>query len=169
MCLGNNQFCDQVSRPSPHEILVGLNYDLDPTKNDSGQIYYQHLSEYSVYFKSAKKYVNRLDKRFVPTNIFMITYDQVMVFDQDLRVSFQIFLLTDSITSYVTFIYTSCPIGIKLYGSSGLNYKTSYNMQEIKIVDGQQCKSSNVDQMGVWLSEVMYKESGKQVFFARSL
>jgi hypothetical protein len=166
--MGANSLCGNVSRPSPHEILVGLNYDLDPTKNESGQIYYQHLSEYSVYFKSAKEYVNRLDAKFVPKNIFMITYDQVMVFDQDLRVSFQIFLLTDSITSYVTFIYTSCPIGIKLNGSSGLTYKTSDNMQEIKIVDGQQCKS-NVDQMGVWVSEVRHIESGKQIFFARSL
>ncbi len=161
VCLGNNQFCDQISRPSPYEILVGLNYDLDLTKNESGQIYYQHLSEYSMYYRTAKEYVNRLDARFVPTNIFMITYDQVMVLDQDYRVSFQIFLSTNSITSYVTFKYISCPIGIKLNGSSGLNYKTSDNMQEIIIVDGQQCKSSNVDQKGVWVSEVRHLESGK--------
>ncbi len=36
-------------------------------------------------------------------------------------------------------------------------------MQEIKIVDGHQCKSSNVDRMGVWVSEVRNIESGIKI------
>ncbi len=70
VCMGINPACGNQMRPSPHDILVGLNYDLDTTRNGSGQIYYKNLNDSTL----ASLYVNLLDPSFVPKNIFMITY-----------------------------------------------------------------------------------------------
>ena len=41
VCLGDNSECYSFKRPSPYDILIGLNCDLDPTREGSGQIYYK--------------------------------------------------------------------------------------------------------------------------------
>ena len=86
----------------------------------------------------------------------MITYDNVLPFDRssNSRVSFQIYLLTDSIKSYVIFKYTSCPNDLTLEASSGLNSNNNGNLTEILIPQDQECSSSNVKQKGFWVSEV---------------
>ena len=73
---------------------------------------------------------------------------------QNSRVSFQIYLLTDSIKSYVIFKYTSCPNDLTLEASSGLNSNNNGNLTEILIPQDQECSLSNVKQKGVWVSEV---------------
>ena len=112
VCMDINTACGNRMRPSPYDILVGLNYDLNSMRDGSGQIYYKNIND-STY---VSLYVNLLDSSFVPKNIFMITYDNVLPYEtsSNSRVSFQIFLLTDSIKSYVIFKYTSCPIDLTL-------------------------------------------------------
>jgi hypothetical protein len=66
----------------PYDILVGLNYDLDTSRPGSGQIYYKSLTSNSFDFKSFKTYLNLFDPYFEPTNIFMITYDNVLPYIQ---------------------------------------------------------------------------------------
>ena len=68
--MGENKACGYSNRPSPYDILVGLNYDLDTSRNGSGQTYYKNLNDSTL----ASLYVNLFDSSFVPTNIFMITY-----------------------------------------------------------------------------------------------
>jgi hypothetical protein len=156
--------CSSYTRPSSYDILVGLNYDLNPTKSGSGQIYYKSLSSDMDEFKLAEVYVNLLDAAFVPSQIFIITYDNVLPYDSySISVtSFQIYLSTDSLKSYVTFVYNSCPTGLTLKASSGLNHRNADGtLQEVNIIDGLQCRESNVEQLGVWVSEVTSDVSGK--------
>ena len=128
VCLGINTRCDIRSPPTPVDALVGLNYDLDPTRNGSGQIYFQLLNSDSFYFKAAQTYFNILNGDFFPTHIFMITYDEVLHNDRSKSsiASFQIFLSADSATarSYVLFYYMSCPFDTDLWTMSGLNFKS---------------------------------------------
>ena len=117
-CLGINTKCDEVTRPTPFDVLVGLNYDLYPTRNGSGQIYFNQLAADSFYFKTTQTYISLLNGHFIPTNAFMITYDEVYHWDRSKNsiASFQIFLSTDSTKSYVLFHYISCPIDLDSYG-----------------------------------------------------
>jgi hypothetical protein len=167
VCLGNNSACDRLLRPSPYDILVGLNYDLDSRSIESGQIYYKHLASNSSDFKSAKIHLNLFDPEFEPKEIFLITYDNVLPggwvsSKSSSKTSFQIFLSSSreyvANKSFVTFKFTSCPKDLFLISfraSSGLNYKNSDGiLQEYKIVDGEQCTGSNVNQTGVWVNDV---------------
>jgi hypothetical protein len=154
VCLGLNTACGYRKRPSPNDILVGLNYDLDTTKHGSGQIYYKNLKDST---SVASLYVNLLDPSFVPKNIFMITYDNVLSYyfpGSNSRVSFQLYLLTDFVKSYVIFKYASCPTDLILWAPSGLNSNNNGNLEEILIQQGKECSLSNVKQKGVWVSEV---------------
>ena len=164
VCLGINKACDQDIRPMPYDILVGLNYGLDTLRNESGQIYYKTLMMDSAEFTLAKIYVNLYNPTFIPVNAFMITYDHVSSYDKssNSKVSFQVFLLADSIKSYVAYKFISCPADLTLKALVGLNHNQSANtLKEVAIDNGQQCLYSNVGQMGVWLSEVTSSITGK--------
>jgi hypothetical protein len=161
ICLGNNPACNKDIRPLPFDILVALNYDLDTTRNGSGQIYYKHLSSSdSSEFALAKLYVNLFNPIFMPKNIFMITYDEVMSQNTKLfpKVSFQVFLLTDSIKSYAVYKYKTCTTEFTFKATSGINHK--HNVEKIIIENGQQCSSSNVGQSGLWVIEVTKSATG---------
>jgi hypothetical protein len=162
VCLGINSACNQIIRPTPHDIIVGLNYFLDPTRNDSGKIYSKNLTIDTPEFAYNKMYVNLMDSHFSPTNTFMITYDDVLSFDaiSKSKVSFQIFLSTDSKKSYVTFKFKSCPLDLALRSSTGINHKINH---EVSIDYDQQCSSSNIGQTGVWIIEVTSLTSGKEI------
>ena len=146
----------------PFDILVALNYDLDTARNGSGQIYYKHLSADSSEFALAKIYVNLFSPIFMPKNIFVITYDEVMSVDTNLlpKVSFQVFLSTDSTKSYVTYKYKTCTTELTYKATSGINHK--HNVEKILIENGQQCSSSNIGQTGVWVIEVTSLTTGKE-------
>jgi hypothetical protein len=171
VCLGNNSACSSKIRPSPHDILVGLNYDLNSSRKGSGKIYYKLLDSNSSDFKSSQMYLNLFNSKFEPVNIFMITYDNVLSLrtSSSSRTSFQIFLSTSDSgrNSFVLFKFFSCPADLFLYSLSGLNYKNIVgNLQEVKIVDGQQCRGSNVGQTGVWVSDVTFMGNLRnKVFF----
>jgi hypothetical protein len=156
VCMGDNSLCGQTSRPSPHDILVGLNYDLDTRQPGSGQIYYQDVSSDSIDFLLAKGYVNLLNSTFLPTNVFMITYDNVLPYNttSSSKTNFIIFLLSDNLNSYVIFKYISCPNDLSVLAKSGLDYENEGKLKEIIIKDSQQCISSNVLKAGIWVSEV---------------
>ncbi len=153
VCLGNNSECDGYNqRPSPNDILIGLNSYLNPTREGSGQIYYKQLNSNSIYFKS-------LSPGLEPQQMFMITYDNVLPFSpySTSLTSFQIYLSTDSVKSFVTFKFKSCPKDLKYdyYHSSGLNYiGIDGELQEVIIPNGQQCSGSNDGQAGDWVSDV---------------
>ena len=154
MCLGVNQDCNRVTRPYPCDILVGLNYDFDSTRYESGQIYYQHLNSDEFIL------ITNLVLEFEPINVFMIIYDNIFLDEYKSptsRAAFQIFLATDSKKSYVLLKYTLCPTYISLEASSGLNYINESSFQESIILHGQQCTGSNIDQEGVWVYEVTGK------------
>ena len=68
VCLGNNTACDSPKRPSPYNIIVGLNYDLDPLRDVSGQIYYKKLSSDSDIIPMSRNVF--VDYYFTLTNIF---------------------------------------------------------------------------------------------------
>ena len=114
---------------------------------------------------ACKVYVNLIDNDFLPTNVFMITYDSILPKDKGSTstTSFQIFISTDSNLnkSFVTFKYNSCPQGITLLASSGLNSgKNSIELDEVLIDNDLQCTGSNVEQTGVWVSEVTNISAG---------
>jgi hypothetical protein len=157
VCLGNNYECYERTRPTPFDILTGLNWDLDPTREGSGQIYYNNLDSNSFDFKSVKIYLNLFNPDFEPQQIFMITYDNVLPssFVSSSITSFQIYLSTDFVKSFVTFKFKSCPKDLIYFSSSGLNYKRiDRSLREVIIANGQQCSGSNVGQTGVWVSDV---------------
>jgi hypothetical protein len=161
VCLGDNYECGGTTPPSPHDILIGLNIDLDSTVEGSGQIYYKRLDSNSSDFTSAKIYLNLFNPEFEPQQIFMITYDNVFSNDWGLYsntnsiVLFQIYLSTDAVKSFVTFKFKSCPTDQYYYSSSGLNYKRiDGNLKEWIIDNGLQCSESNVGQAGVWVNDV---------------
>jgi hypothetical protein len=165
VCLGEIPVCGGSSRPSPQDILVGLNYELDQSRIGSGNIYFQSLSVKTSFYNIAKTYVNFIDNDFLPTNVFMITYDSILPKDKGSTstTSFQIFISTDSNLnkSFVTFKYNSCPQGITLLASSGINsVKKSFELVEVLIDNGLQCTGSNVEQTGVWVSEVTNFSAG---------
>jgi hypothetical protein len=160
VCLGNNYYCRLQTRPSGHDIVVGLNYYLDPTREESGHMYYKILDSNSSDFKSARIYLNLFNPDFEPQQIFMITYDNVLPFFRSSAsvTSFQIYLSTDSVKSFVTFNFKSCPTDLTLEASSGLNYNRNDGiLQEVIIANGEQCKGSNVGQKGIWVSDVTSK------------
>ena len=170
VCLGdNNSKCDWSIRPSPHDILVGLNIDLNPRRKGSGQIYYKRLDSNSLDFASAKIYLNLFNPDFEPQQMFMITYDNVLPYYKYASTSvtsFQIYLSTDFVKSFVTFKFKSCPKDLEYYVSSGLNYKRiDGRFQEVIIADGQQCSGSNVGQVGVWVSDVTSRSKLKHCSF----
>ena len=154
VCFGTNEKCLNNKEPLTDDILIGLYYDLDTTRNGSGQIYYKNLNDSPL----ATLYVNLLDPSFVPKNIFMITYDNVLPHNDsgsDSRVSFQMYLLTDSIKSYVIFKYTSCPTDLTLKAPSGLlNINTFGILEEIFLTKNQECSSSSVNISGIWVINV---------------
>jgi hypothetical protein len=160
VCLGYNYKCHERTRPTPFDILIGLNCDLDPKRKGSGQIYYKRLDSNSLDFKSAKIYSNLFNPDFEPQQIFMITYDNVLPFSSTSTsiTSFQIYLLSDSVKSFVIFKFKSCPKDLIYYASSGLNNKRiDGNLKEVIIGNSQQCTGSNVGQTGVWVSDVTSK------------
>ena len=77
VCLGDNSECGSRT---PHDILIGLNCDLNSEREGSGQIYYKHLESNSLDFASGKIYLNLFNPDFEPQQIFMITYDNVLPF-----------------------------------------------------------------------------------------
>jgi hypothetical protein len=160
ICFGNNEFCKGSIRPSLSDILVTLNYDLDTTRIGSGQIYYKNLKEDSNEFILAKIYLNLFNPLFEPTNILMVTYDEVLSSDKALfsKVSFQVFLATDSRKSFVVYKYKSCPSELTLKASSGFTHKKNTDL--IVIENGQQCSSSNVGQTGIWVVDVTRYATG---------
>jgi hypothetical protein len=162
VCLGNGSDCNTRN----FHILIGLSVSLNTRRNGSGQIYYKQLDVNSLDFVSAKIYLNLFDPEFEPNHIFMITYDNVLPVEltSTSLTSFQIYLSTDFVKSFVTFKFKSCPNDITLIASSGLVYKP--NLKGIKIVDGQQCIGSNVGQTGVWVSDVTSKGKLKKLYLS---
>jgi hypothetical protein len=169
VCLGYNSECGWNIRPSPFDILIGLNCDLDPTRKGSGQIYYKRLDSNSLDFTSVKIYLNLFNPDFEPQQIFMITYDNVLPYAYDSSssvASFQIYLSTDSVKSFVTFKFKSCPNDMALRASSGLNYKRiDGSFHEVIIANGQQCTGSNVGQTGVWVHDVTINSKLKHFIY----
>jgi len=155
VCLGTNTGCGSSKIPTSSNIIVGLNYDLNPTASGSGKIYYQSLSSNSTFFQPVCDIINSLDTIFVPKNIFMITYDGVYNNGGFDTASFQIFLSTNFLKTYVIFQYTSCLDGLTLLSSSGLNFLVSGSLKQIIIEN--QCDSTNVNETGVWVYEAMGK------------
>ncbi len=157
VCLGNTKKCANYKKPLSYDTLIGWNLDLNTSLRDSGQLYYKHLN------MNFTEYVNALDTQFVPTNVLMITYDNVLPSLTSLNstVSFQIFLFSDSVSkrSYVAFKYKSCPNDSYFETQSGLNYIIDGKLQDLMIVDGQQCKGTNINKAGIWVSEVTSLES----------
>ena len=138
---------------------MGLNHNLDPTQKGSGQIYYRRMSDEDdssdFDFKSAKLFVNLANADFVPKHVFMITYDKVSHISSSSIVSFQIFLTADSIKSYVTLKYTSCPTDYSGNALSGLTRVVGGGFDQwTSISSVSWCTSSNVGQAGVWVFDV---------------
>lgn len=173
VCFGKNKACDDednscmgsrstLQRPYPHDLLVGLNFCLStvPQHHPSGRIYFERLnsvtnSDYTL----VKSYINVLNPSFSPSNMFLIVFDEVWPYYASNYVaetpaSFQIFLSSNSTMSFVLFKYTSCLKGQTLFASSGLNHDNGGILEEVNIVDGEQCTGSNVNQKGVWVFEV---------------
>jgi hypothetical protein len=152
VCLGNTKKCANYKKPLSYDTLIGWNLDLNTSLRECGQIYYKHLN------MNFTEYVNVLDTQFVPTNVLMITYDNVLSSIPSLNstVSFQIFLFSDSVSKkyFIAFKYKSCPNDSYLQTQSGLNYIINGKLQDLIIVDGQQCKGTNINKAGIWVSEV---------------
>ena len=147
--------CSSIQRPAYANLLSGLNFDLNTNRYGSGQIYYQNLNPNSTFFQSASQTVKLMNSTIEPTNIFMITYDAVLTFgdDETYKATFQIFLLTNSSSSYVIFQYTSCLNGQSLLAPSGLIYCYAGIWQEDEITN--QCSSSNVNSIGIWVFDLL--------------
>ena len=170
VCLGNNTLCSSKIRPTPYDIIVGLNFDLNVKKIGSGQIYFKRLNSESNFFKLSQNYVCLLNNAFLAKHVFMITYDDVLtapLTDFSSRAWFQIFLVTDTERSYVILKYKSCLTNQILTASSGLNHNNEMLkiFQQVNLAAGQECISSNVGITGVWATEVTNVASGTFEFF----
>lgn len=177
VCLGRNEACDGfiITRPYPHDILVGLNFDLDlwgRYGRKRGQIYFKKLcpDTAAADYTLVKGFLNDFNPRFSPKNMFSITFDEVWEYYASNRnpitpASFQIFLVSDDIMSYVIFKYTSCLKGETLLASSGLNHNNQGILESVNIIDGEQCTGSNVNERGVWVFEAKSISSRKSFFF----
>ena len=153
ICLGKQTNC-LVKTQNSEDMVIGFNYDLDTTRIESGQIYFKKLNNDFT----SSTYVNLIDPLFVPKNTFMITYDNVLPSsNSDSRVSFQIFLLTDSSKSYLILKYQSCPSELTLLALSGVKYQGKV----LSIANNKECISSNVKQTGVWVTDVSNYILGK--------
>ena len=164
VCLGINSACNIVIPPTSQDIIVGMNYNLDPTRIESGKIYYKSLTFDTAEFTYNKMYVNLMNPYFVPSNAFMITYDEVLSYDKNSksRVSFQLFLSTDFKISYVVFRFKSCPTDLTMRSSTGINHENLEAFNEVSIDYDQHCSSSNIGQTGVWVIEVTSLTTGKE-------
>ena len=151
VCIGFSSQCIGFSRPSLSDIIVGLNHDLNTARSGSGQIYYKTLSDFSM----VQSYVNLLNSSFIPTDAFMITYDRVLPYSSSSvsLTSFQIFISINSIKSYVTLKYTSCPTDLSVRVTSGLNHHNGGSWIEEPTFTNW-CTSSNVGQTGLWVFDV---------------
>ena len=155
VCLGYSSQCSSTVKPNGSDIIVGLNHDLNTAKTGSGQIYYKTLSVNSNEFSVVQSYVNLLNSSFIPTDAFMITYDRVLPYSSSSSslTSFQIFISINSIKSYVTLKYTSCPTDLSVRATSGLNHHYGGSWIEEPTFTNW-CTSSNVGQIGVWVFDV---------------
>jgi len=133
--------------------ISGINYDLDTSS--SGGVYYQNLNSQSSAFNSIKSDLNRLDASFVPTNLFRITYDNVLLYGSSVNsVSFQVILASDSSKSYVLFKYTTClASSFTLRTTPGLYYLVNGQQTFIQI-SSSSCSNSNVNLAGTWVFNV---------------
>jgi hypothetical protein len=134
-------------------FISGLNYDLD--SRTSGGIYYQNLNSQSSDFNSIKSDLNRLDATFVPSNLFRITYDNVLLYGSSVNsVSFQIILASDSSKSYVLLKYTTClSSSFALRTLPGLYYLVN-GQQTFIPISNSSCSASNVNLAGTWVFNV---------------
>ena len=155
VCLGSNSQCCSTMRPSSYDIIVGLNYDLKTSRSGSGQIYYQSVNSSSNFFAQSQTYVNLLNLTFIPTNVFMITYDRVLPHSSNSTslTSFQIFLTSNLFKSYVIFNFTSCPTDLHVNALSGLNHFIGAIWLEGPSITNW-CTASNVGLTGVWVFDV---------------
>jgi hypothetical protein len=134
-------------------FISGLNYDLD--SRTSGGIYYQNLNSQSSEFNSIKSDLNRLDATFVPSNLFRITYDNVLLYGSSVNsVSFQIILASSSSKSYVLLKYTTClSSSFALRTLPGLYYLVN-GQQTFIPISNSSCSASNVNLAGTWVFNV---------------
>ena len=134
-------------------FISGLNYDLD--SRTSGGIYYQNLNSQSSDFNSIKSDLNRLDATFVPSNLFRITYDNVLLYGSSVNsVSFQIILASSSSKSYVLLKYTTClSSSFALRTLPGLYYLVN-GQQTFIPISNSSCSASNVNLAGTWVFNV---------------
>jgi hypothetical protein len=134
-------------------FISGLNYDLD--SRTSGGIYYQNLNSQSSDFNSIKSDLNRLDATFVPSNLFRITYDNVLLYGSSVNsVSFQIILASSSSKSYVLLKYTTClASSFALRTLPGLYYLVN-GQQTFIPISNSSCSASNVNLSGTWVFNV---------------
>ena len=159
--IGINSECSLITRPSPFNILIGLNRDLNLNRN--GAIYFQAINSGTL-FDTATSNLNLLYPSIVQTNGFLVTYDDVKPYGSvsGAVASFQVFLLIDGSSSsspYAVFSYTSCLSGLAVLAFSGINYKNAGTLIERYIIN--QCTSSNVGVTGVWASRVETYSLGK--------
>ena len=127
-----------------------MNYDLDTRY--SGGIYYQNLDSTSNEFNSTAYTIKRLNKTFIPSHLFRITYDNVPAYGQSsLIASFQIILASSESSSYVVLKYSSCIFRNRLFG---IYYNQSF------FYESNPCYATNVNQIGTWVFDVL-AQSGK--------
>ena len=121
----------------------------------SGGIYYQNLNSQSSDFNSIKSDLNRLDATFVPSNLFRITYDNVLLYGSSVNsVSFQIILASSSSKSYVLLKYTTClASSFALRTLPGLYYLVN-GQQTFIPISNSSCSASNVNLAGTWVFNV---------------
>jgi secreted trypsin-like serine protease len=143
-----------ITRPINSNTISALNYDLDSRSNSNGGIYYKNILSGSTEMNSIKADVNLVNPNFVPTNAFRVTFDNVWNYGSgSLVATFQTNLVSNSVSSYVTLIFTSCLSNQTLTASSGLNYINA-NGAWIQLPINLPFDSSNVGQSGKWVFDV---------------
>ena len=92
---------------------------------------------------------------FVPTNAFIITFQGLTINSKPNDfVEFQVMLSSDSISSFVTINYCSCPF-TNFLTQSGLYFLNNGAQNIVSIVNP--CTSSNVGFNGLWIFDVTGK------------
>ena len=145
--------CCYVTQPDMSNLISGFNYDLNTL--NGGTIYYQNLfaTDSSNGFALVLADLNRLNSTFVPTNVFRITYENVLKYASDTdSTSFQIVLASDAAKSYVLLKYYLC-IANELK-TPGLYYMNTYGQQLSSLIAVNPCLSTNVNLNGTWVFDV---------------
>lgn len=148
--------CCSLYMPRLSNSISAHHFDLSTSSLGSGGgIYFQTLNTSSSELVTVQSDVNKLAPGFVPRNAFRVVFANVSALKDTAKVSFEVVLATDTVSSFVTLKYTACVTNQPLIRTPSLNYlDLKGNLITVNISTSSPCNSSNVNVTGIWVFAV---------------